>query len=220
MRRALGIRFARSNYVCAKLRNVNTNLCGREFAMIHPLTLIKGAGLGAGMMYFFDPIAGSRRRSLIRDQFVHVFNVGNKKAGVVYRDASNRLEGAKHELSSAIHHSDQGFVEKVQEGALGVGKTLGMQGQTWSPTAKAAAVLGGAGLLASLMNKTDLAALALGAVGLTFVAKEIADQEAMRSGQRQRSNEPDRSQRQSPARESRELQESDGREVTVPADQW
>lgn len=155
--------------------------------MIHPLTFLKGAGLGAGMMYFFDPVAGNRRRALVRDQIVHAYNVCNQQAGVTYRDASNRLQGAGAEIRSVFQASDQPLTERVQEGAVGVGRTLGRQGQTWSPTAKAAAMVGGAGLVASFMNKRDLAALAFGVAGLSFIAKEIADQERMLLSGRQAS---------------------------------
>jgi hypothetical protein len=153
--------------------------------MFHPLTILKSVGLGAGMMYFLDPISGNRRRSLIRDQMVHACSVSNKKAGVVYRDASNRLQGAKAELRSVMEPSDHGLVERVQESALEVGRTLGMQGNTWSPTAKGAVLLAGAGILASIMNKRDLAALACGAAGLAFMAKELADQDTARRVGRQ-----------------------------------
>lgn len=177
--------------------------------MIHPLTLLKGAGLGAGIMYFFDPVSGKRRQALVRDQLVSCCSKTERQAGKLYRDASNRLEGAKHELSSMMQSSDQGLVERIQEGAGNVGRTLGMQGENWSPTAKTAAVLAGAGIVVSFMKKTDLAALALGAVGLTFVANEMADREAMRSrGQQlQDSNKSEQS--------STESEGDDGPEASV-----
>jgi hypothetical protein len=31
---------------------------------------LKGIGIGAGALYFFDPVVGARRRSLLRDYFV------------------------------------------------------------------------------------------------------------------------------------------------------
>ena len=161
--------------------------------MFHPLVFLKGAGFGAGIMYFLDPVAGNRRRALVRDQIVHAYNTCSRQAEVTYRDASNRLQGVKAELQSAVHPSEQGqgLVDKMQHGASGIGRTIGMQGRGWSPTAKAVAMLGGAGLVASIMNKRDLATLALGVVGLSYVAKEIADREQMRSsaGQRRRSEQ-------------------------------
>jgi hypothetical protein len=206
--------------------------------MIHPFTLLKGAGLGAGMMYFFDPLAGNRRRALVRDQIVHACTVCNQQARITYRDAGNRLQGASAEISNAMQSSDQPLIERVQEGVTEAGRTLGMQGRTWSPTAKAAAMLGGAGLVASFMNKRDLAALAFGVVGLSFVAKELADQENMRSAAQRRfegnqehsksnlnkekqqkgeSEQTSPSQSKQSGKQSRETNENVGMEASVPA---
>lgn len=144
--------------------------------MVNPLTLLKGLGLGAGMMYFFDPIAGNRRRALVRDQLIHACTVSNRAASKVYRDASNRMEGVKAEMGHLIEDSNQPVIERVQEGAMNMGRTLGMQGETWSPTAKAAMVAGGVGLVAALMRKRDLLALAFGAAALTLMSKEAISQ--------------------------------------------
>jgi hypothetical protein len=164
--------------LCAILLKIITQ---GSFMMVNPLTLLKGLGLGAGMMYFFDPISGNRRRALVRDQINHACALGNRQAGVVYRDASNRLQGVKAEMGHLMEgEGDQPMMERLQEGATNMGRTLGMQGETWSPTAKAAALVGGLGLVACLMNKRDLLALAFGAGALTLMAKEVGDLEAMR----------------------------------------
>lgn len=148
--------------------------------MFHPLAFLKGAGLGAGMMYFFDPVSGNRRQALLRDQLVSTVTTFTRQAEATCRDASNRLQGAGAEIRSAMQSTDQPLTERVREGAMEAGRTLGRQGSSWSPTAKAAAMLGGASLIASFMSKRDLAALAFGAVGLTFMAKELTDQQNMR----------------------------------------
>jgi hypothetical protein len=192
-----------------------------SYAMIHPLTFLKGAGFGAGMMYFFDPVSGNRRRSLVRDQLVHACTVCDRQAGVTYRDASNRLQGAKAEISKAMQSSGEPVMERVQEGVMGVGRTLGMQGRLWSPTARAVAMIGGAGLIAGLMNKRDLIPLAFGALGLSFAAKELADREQLRSGQ-QRSRRGTQGQStemtntQNINYQSQETNEGAGLEASVP----
>jgi len=38
------------------------------------IAMIKGLGLGAWLMYLFDPDLGHRRRALLRDQLVHTVN--------------------------------------------------------------------------------------------------------------------------------------------------
>lgn len=197
--------------------------------MVNPLTLLKGLGLGAGMMYFFDPISGNRRRSLVRDQINHACALGNRQAGVVYRDASNRLQGVKAEVGHLMEESDQPMMERLQEGAMNMGRTMGMQGQTWSPTAQAAVIVGGLGLAACLMNKRDLLALAFGAGALTLMAKEVGDLEAMRVNAGQQNEDQGKSS-QSKRKKSqnsgdgnstqpRETNEGASMEASVPTEQ-
>jgi hypothetical protein len=52
-----------------------------------------GAGIGAGLMYLFDPERGKRRRALVRDKLVHVSHATAQKVGVASRDATNRFQG-------------------------------------------------------------------------------------------------------------------------------
>src|SRR5262249_32815230 len=55
---------------------------------------LAGAGLGAGLMYIFDPQQGRRRRALVRDEFVHALHELDDAIGVLSRDLSNRSRGA------------------------------------------------------------------------------------------------------------------------------
>jgi hypothetical protein len=85
--------------------------------MIHPLSFLKGAGLGAGIMYFFDPDRGRRRRSLVRDQFIHACAVCERSADVLRRDAGNRLHGMVAEVQSLARSgqpSDDVLVQRVR----------------------------------------------------------------------------------------------------------
>jgi hypothetical protein len=142
--------------------------------MIHPLTFLKGAGLGAGMMYFFDPTAGERRRTAIRDQIADACTLCNQ--------ASDQLQNVAAEVRDKAQASDQPLMERVQEGLTDLGHSLAAP-KTWSPNMKTAAMIGGAGLVASLLSKRDVAALALGVVGLSLVAKQVANEEQQSSSQ-------------------------------------
>lgn len=62
-------------------------------------------GVGAGLMYLLDPIAGKRRRAALRDKAVHVSHKTNRAMGVTWRDFSNRLHGAVAETQSRITRS-------------------------------------------------------------------------------------------------------------------
>ena len=50
-------------------------------------------GVGAALMYFFDPQAGRRRRALVRDQYAHTVRKIQEAERVVVRDASQRASG-------------------------------------------------------------------------------------------------------------------------------
>lgn len=54
---------------------------------------VGGAGVGAALMYLFDPEKGKRRRALLRDKVVHVAHSTGEKLDVKSRDAANRVQG-------------------------------------------------------------------------------------------------------------------------------
>lgn len=66
------------------------------------LSLLGGLGLGVGLMYLFDPDRGKRRRSLIRDQGVHVMYAGEELLDVGARDLGHRTAGLVAELRSRL----------------------------------------------------------------------------------------------------------------------
>ena len=57
------------------------------------LTLIGGAGIGVGLMYFFDHRQGKRRRARVRDKVTHVINKAGEAFEKTSRDLGNRAEG-------------------------------------------------------------------------------------------------------------------------------
>ena len=65
--------------------------------------LLTAAAFGAGMAYFFDPVAGRRRRGLFRDQLIHGMTKSRKMADARYRDMKNRAYGTYHELRRDAH---------------------------------------------------------------------------------------------------------------------
>jgi uncharacterized membrane protein len=60
--------------------------------------LIAGVVAGAGAMYLLDPDRGARRRSLLRDQGIHVGHKLGDGLSATARDARNRTRGAAAEL--------------------------------------------------------------------------------------------------------------------------
>lgn len=82
-------------------------------------SLLKSAAFGAGLMYFFDPNHGARRRALLRDACVRLTNEIGDAFDVTRRDMSNRAHGWKHEISQLFarepeHVSDAQLVARVR----------------------------------------------------------------------------------------------------------
>src|SRR5213079_1218714 len=55
--------------------------------------ILASFGLGAGLMYFYDPQSGRRRRALLRDQVQSACVKFQEAERVVVRDASHRAIG-------------------------------------------------------------------------------------------------------------------------------
>jgi hypothetical protein len=78
---------------------------------------LRGIALGAGAMYFFDPVQGRRRRALVRDQFIGLFHRTGDFFDKAFRDAQHRIEGTIAETSNLFQHeqvSDEVLVERVR----------------------------------------------------------------------------------------------------------
>jgi hypothetical protein len=81
------------------------------------ISFIKGAAIGAGIMYFFDPVMGNRRRALVRDQLIHLANKSCDVADAKWRDMQNRMYGTFAEARSCLQHdepSDEVLVDRVR----------------------------------------------------------------------------------------------------------
>lgn len=66
------------------------------------LTLLAGMGLGAGLVYIFDPEAGNRRRARARDRVTHLVNKTGDKAEAAAHDLRNRSVGIASEWISKL----------------------------------------------------------------------------------------------------------------------
>jgi uncharacterized membrane protein/osmotically-inducible protein OsmY len=68
--------------------------------------LLTGLGLGAGLMYFFEPDRGRRRRAHIRDAATHIVNAADDVIGKAVRDLRHRASGFVAEIDSAFRSED------------------------------------------------------------------------------------------------------------------
>ena len=64
--------------------------------------LIGAAGVGAGLMYLFDPDRGKRRRAGIRNKAKHIKRIAIDAAGKTQRDLHNQLRGVVCEMKSRV----------------------------------------------------------------------------------------------------------------------
>lgn len=64
--------------------------------------VLAGFGVGAALMYLFDPQGGNRRRALIRDKATKLNRQTREAIEGRARDLSNRAKGVAHELKSAV----------------------------------------------------------------------------------------------------------------------
>jgi uncharacterized membrane protein len=80
-------------------------------------TFLQGLGLGAGLMYLFDPDRGKRRRALLRDQTIHTVNKAEHNLEAACRDIAHRANGVMCEMTSMFRPdevSDRVLVERVR----------------------------------------------------------------------------------------------------------
>jgi hypothetical protein len=81
------------------------------------VALIGGAGLGAALMYIFDPDRGKRRRALIRHKVEAAGNKLSDTADKMQRDLRNRAYGVVAETKSMFRHdevTDDVLVDRVR----------------------------------------------------------------------------------------------------------
>ena len=64
--------------------------------------LVGGIGLGALLMYFFDPDRGRGRRARCSDQLTSTVNRLGESAGAKARHLRNRAKGLLHEAGSLL----------------------------------------------------------------------------------------------------------------------
>ena len=69
--------------------------------------ILAGLGIGAGLMYLFDPQGGNRRRALIRDKATKLNRQTRETIEGRMKDLSNRAQGVVHELKSSIAPEDR-----------------------------------------------------------------------------------------------------------------
>ena len=70
------------------------------------IAVLGGIGIGAGLMFVFDPERGKRRRAMMRDKVTGTANKLSCTAGKVNRDLRNRAYGLVAEAKGLFKHED------------------------------------------------------------------------------------------------------------------
>jgi uncharacterized membrane protein len=76
-------------------------------------SLLWGAAIGAGLMYFQDPQNGNRRKAMLRDQVDRIRNQGDEALDTAVHDLRNRARGVLAEGMSLI--SQEGLPDNIVE---------------------------------------------------------------------------------------------------------
>ena len=80
------------------------------------LAILSGVGIGAALMYLFDPQGGNRRRTLIRDKAIKFNRQTRETIEAKAKDLSNRAKGTIHELKVAVSSGDEPAAEQPATG--------------------------------------------------------------------------------------------------------
>lgn len=65
--------------------------------------LALAAGVGAGLMYFFDPNRGRARRAIARDKAAKLYHDGVERVEHTVHDLENRVNGIAHEAETLLN---------------------------------------------------------------------------------------------------------------------
>jgi uncharacterized membrane protein len=142
-------------------------------------------GMGAALMYLFDPQQGRKRRNDLRNQVQATSRKVQRGTDAVMRDATNRTHGMLVETRHWLQ-AQKRRLERVEAGAEGVGEALERRARTavspwgktrWSPAQRAAGGVLGAGLATSGYVRGGFLGVAMCLGGLALIARAAANEE-------------------------------------------
>lgn len=119
--------------------------------------MLAGLGLGAGLMYLFDPRQGRRRRALARDKIVRMAHQAEDAVDVVTRDMKNRARGLASGDLSVLAGGKRALSNPLRGG--------------WSPSARALMLGLGAGLFLYSLSRNAPTSCIAGTVGAALAAE-------------------------------------------------
>jgi uncharacterized membrane protein len=135
-------------------------------------------GLGAALMYFYDPQAGRRRRAEVRNQYDAACRRIEHAKDVVVRDARNRAQGLAAE---GRHVIEAGRTEGIKSAgtslvSMAQDSAVAWRRRRWSPAQRALAGAGGAMLATIGYFRGGVKGVAMCALGSALVARASANE--------------------------------------------
>lgn len=128
--------------------------------------LLYGAGIGAGLMYFFDPVEGNRRRTMVQQKAMAAVNDTRDGWEAGIQDLRNRSRGLMYEARSAV--------QQGQENLQNVGEQASTDGQL-TPGIRLLMEAGGGLLTLYGRARGGITGGALSLVGLGLVARGVTN---------------------------------------------
>ncbi len=122
---------------------------------------LAGTALGAGVMYFFDPRMGNRRRAMAEDQLRRLSRQAACGCDAGVRDLGNRAQGVLHDFGELVQHGQ--WPQRQRRG----------QRAGWSPAARLIAATCGGALMANCLAKRTPSAILLGTFGFGLFARSL-----------------------------------------------
>lgn len=139
-------------------------------------------GLGAALMYLFDPQLGRKRRNDLGNQVDSTRRKVRRGTDAVLRDATNRTHGMLVETRQWLQSQKQRLERRADDAANEAGG--GARGAIapwrkthWSPAQRALAGMAGAGLAASGYVRGGLFGTAMAVTGIGLIARATANEE-------------------------------------------
>lgn len=151
--------------------------------MARPKDLLWSLGLGMGVMYFFDPNLGKRRRKAFLDKAFRLQKDAEEFLESAQKDLQNRIKGTIAEISSSIREKQdlrEVFSEWTESGR---GKDQARSGileweqKVWAPAMRLTAMALGGGLGVLGLAKPTPKMKFLQLLGAGLVARGLANKE-------------------------------------------
>lgn len=134
--------------------------------------ILGAAGIGAGLMYLFDPREGNRRRSMISDEAIRMINRSDDLIEKTTQDIRSRARDVMAETMAIFNKQDGTKVRAAEE------QIRSIDGEaSWSPTVRLVTGAGGLAMSVYGLARRGVAGTAIALTGLVLTARGLTNKE-------------------------------------------